>query len=220
MGLFCQSYMAKPSTSVVTLETECNLAYFSFSMNHIGDGGAAIIAEALRQPSCCLRKIDLRGNQMSMEGVRVLAKALEENVSRGISHVYVHNEGRIDALARQGGDAIHANTTKGNNQAAADQDSATPFVSIAVVDVRNNKPRKMNSGTRKTVLPVNCRGKRQGGGVGLAAGRSGREAVSNGISRQGRKGDSVSISRQRDVRDFMTKAAYVDGGGRSQFPVP
>lgn len=49
---------------------------------------------------------------MSMEGVRVLAKALEENVSRGISHVYVHNEGRIDALARQGGDAIHANTIK------------------------------------------------------------------------------------------------------------
>lgn len=68
---------------------------------------------------------------------------------------------------------------QGNNQAAADQNSATSFVSIAVVDVRNNKPRKMNSGTRKTVLPVNCRGKRQGGGVGLAAGRSGREAVSN-----------------------------------------
>lgn len=43
--------------------------------------------------------------QMSMEGVRVLAKALEQNSSRGISHVYVHNEGRIDALGRQGGDS-------------------------------------------------------------------------------------------------------------------
>lgn len=44
--------------------------------------------------------------QMSMEGVRVLAKALQENVSRGVSHVYVHNEGRIDALARQRGEDI------------------------------------------------------------------------------------------------------------------
>lgn len=50
--------------------------------------------------------------QMSMEGVRVLAKALEENASRGISHVYVHNEGRIDALARYRGDAVNAADTK------------------------------------------------------------------------------------------------------------
>lgn len=49
---------------------------------------------------------------MSMEGVRVLAKALQENVSRGISHVYVHNEGRIDALARQRGDAVSSINTK------------------------------------------------------------------------------------------------------------
>lgn len=37
------------------------------SMNRIEDGGAASIAEALRQPSCCLRKIDLRGNQVTIE---------------------------------------------------------------------------------------------------------------------------------------------------------
>lgn len=41
--------------------------------------------------------------QISMEGVRALAKALEQNASRGISDVYVHNEGRIDALGRKGG---------------------------------------------------------------------------------------------------------------------
>lgn len=35
-----------------------------------------------------------------MEGIRMLAKALEESGSRGISHVYVHSEGRIDALGR------------------------------------------------------------------------------------------------------------------------
>ena len=48
-------------------------------------------------------------HQMSMEGVRVLAKALQENISRGVSHVYVHNEGRIDALARQRGGGINNN---------------------------------------------------------------------------------------------------------------
>lgn len=33
-----------------------------------------------------------------MGGVRELARALEENSSRGVTHVYVHREGRIDAL--------------------------------------------------------------------------------------------------------------------------
>lgn len=34
-----------------------------------------------------------------MEGVRLLAKALEEGkTSRGANYVYVHSEGRIDAL--------------------------------------------------------------------------------------------------------------------------
>lgn len=33
-----------------------------------------------------------------MEGIRGLATALEGNVRRGVSHVYVHSEGRIDAL--------------------------------------------------------------------------------------------------------------------------
>lgn len=42
--------------------------------------------------------------QMTMEGVRMLAKALEENAHRGVSHVYVHNEGRIDALGRKNDD--------------------------------------------------------------------------------------------------------------------
>lgn len=36
-----------------------------------------------------------------MEGIRILAKALEESGSRGVSHVYVHSEGRIDALGRR-----------------------------------------------------------------------------------------------------------------------
>lgn len=39
--------------------------------------------------------------QMSMEGVRMLAKALEDSGSRGVAHVYVHSEGRIDALGRK-----------------------------------------------------------------------------------------------------------------------
>lgn len=42
--------------------------------------------------------------QISMEGIRILAKALEESGSRGISHVYVHSEGRIDALGRRNED--------------------------------------------------------------------------------------------------------------------
>lgn len=39
--------------------------------------------------------------QMGMEGIRILAKALGGNKNRGISHVYVHSEGRIDALGQR-----------------------------------------------------------------------------------------------------------------------
>lgn len=39
--------------------------------------------------------------QISMEGIRMLAKALEESSMRGVSHVYVHSEGRIDALGKK-----------------------------------------------------------------------------------------------------------------------
>lgn len=46
---------------------------------------------------------------MSMEGVRMLAKSLEDSGSRGVAHVYVHSEGRIDALGRKKvGDACQA----------------------------------------------------------------------------------------------------------------
>ena len=31
----------------------------------------------------------------------MLAKALEDSGSRGVAHVYVHSEGRIDALGRK-----------------------------------------------------------------------------------------------------------------------
>ena len=37
-----------------------------------------------------------------MEGVRELAKSLEKSSRhRGVTHVYVHREGRIDALAKR-----------------------------------------------------------------------------------------------------------------------
>eukprot|EP00903_Cladosiphon_okamuranus_P007969 g7691.t1 len=77
------------------------VAVLDLSMNYIGDAGAAILAGVLRQASCSLKRVDLRSNQMSMEGVRMLAKALEDNGSRGVAHVYVHSEGRIDALGRK-----------------------------------------------------------------------------------------------------------------------
>ena len=69
--------------------------------------------------------------------------------------------------------------SQGSNQVEADQNAAASFVSLAVVDVRNNNPRMLNTDARKTVLPATCRGKSRGGSVGLAVGRREREAKSN-----------------------------------------
>lgn len=62
--------------------------------------------------------------QMSMEGVRTIAKALEENSRRGISHVYVHSEGRIDALGRRS-KGTHEVTLETNYQYVSPEHSDT-----------------------------------------------------------------------------------------------
>lgn len=67
---------------------------------------------------------------MSMEGVRVLAKALEENCSRGVSHVYVHSEGRIDALGRR---------KEGKSQVSNDSLTLTRAWRTRVSRVKNSK---------------------------------------------------------------------------------
>lgn len=126
---------------------DCSLC----SMNYLGDRAVASIADALRHPTCRLKMVNLRYNQVpegslekiskshrartiylcvtysndssrrtpvilrtpcgicsgqiSMEGVRELAKAVEGCRRQEVAHVYVHREGRIDVLGRRTGNS-------------------------------------------------------------------------------------------------------------------
>jgi hypothetical protein len=90
------------------------VATVNLSGNAISDAGAKHIAEMLKGRNCCgVEEIDLRHNAISMEGVRGIAEALEHHrdqdqqaqkqsssrsSSRSIQHIFVHQDGRIEAL--------------------------------------------------------------------------------------------------------------------------
>eukprot|EP00752_Nemacystus_decipiens_P005509 g4985.t1 len=177
------------------------LAVLDLSTNFIGDAGAASLAGVLRQASCGLKRVDLRNNQMSMEGVRMLAKALEDSGSRGVAHVYVHSEGRIDALGRR----REKDARLADGSAGVGQDPLGLFFSVVVVDARDNKPRTGSPNT--AALPAASRGKKRLGGLALANSftdnkkkPSPKPAVDTEYS--------AIVARQSQVRDFMTKVAY------------
>lgn len=63
--------------------------------------------------------------QMSMEGVRELAKALEGCRRQDVTHVYVHREGRIDVLGRRSGNRGVCEVVCSAAEARRDQRSQT-----------------------------------------------------------------------------------------------
>ncbi|CAM9412623.1 unnamed protein product [Ectocarpus fasciculatus] len=191
--------------AVMELACSCpRLEVLNLSMNHIGDAGAASLATVLRRASCGLRRLDLTCNQMSMEGVRVLAKALEENCSRGVSHVYVHSEGRIDALGRKKEGKCQP-VKERDRLPDAEQDALGLFFSVVIVDARDNHPQP--AGNPDTALPLARRGKRQIGRIPAPRGVIDSKKKGSGIKPE-RNSDNSLLARQGQVRDFMTKVAY------------
>ena len=108
--------------------------------NAIGDAGAASLGTLLSDTSCSLKALDLRQNLISMDGVRVLAEALEPRSSGGgpdggarVEHVYVHQSGKIEALGAGG-----AAPADSGVPAAEAQEGNRVVQCVTVVDVRDN----------------------------------------------------------------------------------
>ncbi|CAM9137780.1 unnamed protein product, partial [Sphacelaria rigidula] len=115
--------------------TSSSLTSLNLSMNRVGDVGAAALADAFRSPLCTLARLDLRYNQISMRGVQLLSEALEKAKDRGVEHVYVHSQGRIDALGTKLQGSQRLSTTSA--------DRSESLVSVAVVDARDNTPQEL-----------------------------------------------------------------------------
>ena len=108
--------------AVLTSRDKCDL--LDLRGNSVGDVGARGLATVLRD-SRVLAEVDLRDNFVTATGLRILAEALEHN-SR-VRHVFVHGNGRIDALG-----AVGADEGSGEGTWAGD-DGATEDVKIDTV---------------------------------------------------------------------------------------
>ena len=127
------SSSANASATIATGAAPPNLLEVCLAGNAIGDAGAAALAVLLSDPSCQLKALDLRQNTVSMNGVRVLAEALEQRSEAGgdgsssVEHVYVHQSGKIEAL---GATATPADGADGGGNHVVQ--------CVTVVDVSNN----------------------------------------------------------------------------------
>ena len=80
---------------VAVLAANDHTHLLDLSGNNITDVGARGLATLLRS-SKQLAELDLRRNNITETGTRILAEALEHN--NRVRHVFVHGDGRIEAL--------------------------------------------------------------------------------------------------------------------------
>ena len=125
--------------------TELNLV-----SNRISDAGATALAGFIALPNCKLQFVDVRNNGISLNGIKKLAEALQGNVGRGIEHVYVHNDGRVDAIGN-GGVGAGEGEEKKESSLTKIRDAMS---SICVIDCRENFPETVAKLNVKIGVPM------------------------------------------------------------------
>jgi len=145
-------------TLVSVLKSSKSVTEVNLVSNRISDAGAAALAGYIGLGNCKLSFLDLRNNGISMNGIKKLAEAVQNNVGRGIEHVYVHNDGRIDAIGVKigmGGEEKKDGDGEGRDATTLAK-IKNAMSSIIVVDVRENFPEMLKNlpqpvGTENTV---------------------------------------------------------------------
>jgi hypothetical protein len=146
-------------TLVSVLKGSKTITELNLVSNRIGDAGAAALAGLIALSNCKLSFIDMRNNGISMTGIRKLAEAVQNNKGRGIEHVYVHNDGKIDAIG------MKTTVGGGGTEEGKEGETKDPSIlakiknamsSICVIDVRENFPKVLEGlrapmGTEKTL---------------------------------------------------------------------
>jgi hypothetical protein len=146
-------------TLVSVLKGSKTINELNLVSNRIGDAGAAALSGLISLSNCKLNFIDLRNNGISMTGIRKLAEAVQNNKGRGIEHVYVHNDGKIDAIGMKttvGGPAVEEGKEGETKDPSILAKIKNAMSSICVIDVRENFPEVLEelpppAGTEKTL---------------------------------------------------------------------
>lgn len=109
--------------------------------NMIRDEGCRALASLLSGQNQ-LARIDLKRNQISIKGIRLMVEALER--STRVRHVHVHPGGRIEAF----GDGDTDNSSKKQQQSSKR--------TVCIVDIRENfKPEDSETFKEETVCDQN-----------------------------------------------------------------
>jgi hypothetical protein len=143
-------------TLVSVLKNTKTITELNLVSNRISDAGATALAGYISLGNCKLSFVDLRNNGISMNGIKKLSESIQNNVGRGIEHVYVHNDGRIDAIGFKMGVVGEEKKMEDGNDASSAAKIKNAMSSIIVVDVRENFPNLITTlpkpvGTENTV---------------------------------------------------------------------
>ena len=122
---------------VAVLSSKDRADLLDLKNNSIGDVGARGLASLLRS-SKVLCEVDLRENFIGATGVRILAEALEHN--KRVRHVFVHGNGRIEALGTvtENGDSVL--------DMSDDDEDDVVIDTVIVVNVGNQKEKHSGGG--------------------------------------------------------------------------
>ena len=114
-------------SGVVDVASRCRqLRSVSLSYNFLTDAAVPMLASLLNHPTSRVEFLDVRNNQISIEGIRALALILEGTITRGIKHVYIQRDGQIEAIGDAG---LGVSTAPG---------SATASATVVKIDAREN----------------------------------------------------------------------------------
>jgi hypothetical protein len=121
----------KDLSMIVDRCKECTfLERIDLSSNFLTDRCVSLLSSMLTFPGSKVRLLEIRNNNISIDGIRALALDLESTAVRGIKHVYIHRDGQIEAIG-----AVSTNA-----MGASDDEIARPVNPSTVVriDAREN----------------------------------------------------------------------------------
>ena len=193
--------------------------HIDLSYNRITDDGARELTGLLQQGTFA-NVIDLSGNLISGDGVRLLADSANQCYSLGIKHVYVHQDAKIQALGNRPAKWNFSNG-EGQKNDVEQKVETTPSLD----DARNGSsaiPEVDAPGAVGTILTIDCRNNAPpseddlGGvlskiGVDISVGGGSSilsVARSTSGTRGGRKSSDHSLSEKTMVTNRLLEKAY------------
>lgn len=114
-----------------------NVKMLNLRCNEITDRGARRLAMLFSKCDVLPEEVDLRQNRIDTPGIRALAQAMQRNKIFASAYVYMHLDGRIQAIGNTGKDTQTIGAEE-DGDPLPESDPSGEIQSLAVIDVRDN----------------------------------------------------------------------------------